>query len=217
VPDGDAESDLAAGEFSAWLRGMSAALRGDHSSDVPCGGCTACCRASQFVHVAPDEADTLAHIPPALLFPAPRMPRGHLVLGYDERGHCPMRVDDRCSIYEHRPRACRTYDCRIFPAAGLEPDGEAKEDLRQRIRRWRFSHPSPTDRVEHDAVRSAAALLSTHREVVPDDVTITDATQLAVLAVRIHDLFVDGTVGEPAPADPDPCAVRVELRRRRPG
>jgi hypothetical protein len=25
-----------------------------------------------------------------------------------------MLVDDRCSIYEDRPRACRTYDCRIL-------------------------------------------------------------------------------------------------------
>ena len=38
-------------------------------SDVPCNGCTACCRSSQFVHVGPDEADTLAHIPAELLFP----------------------------------------------------------------------------------------------------------------------------------------------------
>ena len=31
-----------------------------------------------------------------------------------------MLVDGRCSIYEHRPRTCRTYDCRIFTATGLD-------------------------------------------------------------------------------------------------
>src|SRR5205814_1248545 len=80
---------LPAGSFSAWLGGMRRALGGERASDVPCDGCTACCRSSQFVHIGPDEADTLAHIPTELLFPAPGLPRGNVVLGYDEHGHCP--------------------------------------------------------------------------------------------------------------------------------
>ncbi len=42
------------------------------------------------------------------------------------------------------------------------------------------------------------------------------ATQLAVLAVEVHDLFLarDPTSGTVSPADPDPEAVRVEVRRR---
>ncbi len=83
---------------------MQRALRGDGGTDVPCGTCTACCTSSQFVHIEPDETDTLAHIPADVLFPAPLAPRGHVLLGYDERGHCPMLVDNACSIYEHRPR-----------------------------------------------------------------------------------------------------------------
>lgn len=60
---------------------MQAALRGEGEADVPCGSCTACCTASQFVHIEPDEADALAHIPRQLLFPAPRLPRGHVLMG----------------------------------------------------------------------------------------------------------------------------------------
>src|SRR5947207_512379 len=101
-----------AGDAAAWVTATRAAIGNGESADVPCDGCTACCTASQFVHVEPDEHDALAHIPPALLFPAPRRPAGHVVMGYDERGHCPMLVEGACSIYEHRPRACRTYDCR---------------------------------------------------------------------------------------------------------
>ncbi len=63
--------ELAAGAFSSWLDGMQGALRGDRSSDVPCGGCTACCTASQFIHIGPGEADTLAHIPPRCCSPRP--------------------------------------------------------------------------------------------------------------------------------------------------
>ncbi len=63
-----------------------------------------------FVHIKPDETQTLRRIPRALLFPAPGLPKGHRVMGYDDRGYCPMLVDDKCSIYEDRPQACRTYD-----------------------------------------------------------------------------------------------------------
>ncbi len=183
---------LAAGGFSAWLAGMRQALAGTGrggGSDVPCAGCTACCTSSQFVHIGPDETDTLAHIPAELLFPAPRMPRGNVLLGYDENGHCPMLVDGACSIYEHRPRTCRTYECRVFPAAGIDAD---KPAVARRARQWRFDHPTDVDQAEHAAVRAAAAYVA-HR----DDLAAT-ATQRAVLAVRIHDAFVGR--GD----DPDP-------------
>ncbi len=150
------EDELPAGAFSTWLTDMRAALRGERDADVPCGTCTACCTSSQFVHIAPDETDTLAHIPAALVFPAPRLPKGHVLLGFDERGHCPMLIDGRCSIYEHRPRTCRTYDCRVFPAAGLEADQPA---IAARARQWRFSFPAAADRADCDAVRAAARAL----------------------------------------------------------
>jgi uncharacterized protein len=168
-----ADDDLPAGDFSPWLDGMREALRGERDSDVPCAGCTACCTSAQFVHVAPDETDTLAHIPPALLFPAPRMPRGHVLLGYDERGHCPMLVDDRCSIYEHRPRACRTYDCRIFAATGVEVDDD-KPEIARRVRRWRFTFPTDADRARRSEVRAAV------RVRAPEMTT----TEIAVRAIE---------------------------------
>jgi len=209
--DGNAneERDLPAGDFSEWITEMHGALRGDHPSVVPCGGCTACCTASQFIHIAPDERDTLARIPKQLRFPAPRMPRGHVLLGYDERGHCPMLIDEKCSIYEHRPRTCRTYDCRIFPATGLLVDDDDKALIAQRAQQWRFSYPAPADRLEHEAARAAATYLRDHPDVFADGTAPVNATQLAVAAVEMHDLFVDPTV------DVDPHEVRVELSRRR--
>ncbi len=183
------------GDFSSWMVQITTALRGDGDSDVPCGGCTACCTSSQFVTIEPDEVDTLAHIPAVLLFPAPRRPPGHVVLGYDERGHCPMLADGGCSIYEHRPRACRAYDCRVFTAAGVVPD---KPAIAERVVRWRFDHPTAADRAGHDAVRAAARFLDAHPEVAPAPL---DATRRAVLALEIHALFVGS-------ADPEPDAVR---------
>ena len=169
------DAPLDAGDFASWLRDMQAAIRGERTADVPCDGCTACCTSAQFVHIEPDESDTLAHIPAHLLFPAPLRPRGHVLLGYDERGHCPMLVDNRCSIYEHRPRACRTYDCRVFPAAGIDPDD--KPLIARQARRWRFSLPTDADRAEHDAVRAAAAALGAREGTM-------SATERALRAVN---------------------------------
>jgi hypothetical protein len=204
-----AEPYLDAGSFSAWLAAMTTALVGEGDADVPCGDCTACCRSAQFVPVGSDEADTIAHVPRALLFPAPRRP-GHFVLGYDERGHCPMLVDDRCSIYEHRPRACRMYDCRVFPASGVEVDAAAQPDLARRVSRWRFTYDGPGDHLRHDAVRAAAAFLRHHADALPEGAVPGNAPQLAALAVELHEQFVaaDGVV------EPDPSAVRVTLTRR---
>ncbi len=170
MPD---DADLPAGDFSTWLAGMESALRRERDSDVPCAGCTACCTSSQFVHIEPDERDTLAHIPAELLFPAPLRPRGHVVLGYDERGHCPMLVDGACSIYAHRPWTCRTYDCRIFAATGVELDDPAQGAIAERASRWRFGFPTPEDVAAHEALRHAAAAIES-----------TNATQHAVLAIE---------------------------------
>jgi hypothetical protein len=179
---------LPAGAFASWLRGMEAALRGEAAADVPCGACTACCTSSQFVHIAPDETDTLGHIPKELLFPAPRMPRGHVLLGYDERGHCPMLTDGGCSIYEHRPRTCRTYDCRIFAATGLSVDAgdPAKAGIARQAVRWAFTFPTDEDRRRHAAVRAAVTALQAGGPARPP----APLTELAVGAVETHEEFI---------------------------
>ncbi len=207
------DQPLPAGSFSAWLTGIERALEGEAPSDVPCGTCTACCTSSLFVHIGPDEADTLARVPAQLLFPAPRMPRGNVLMGYDQNGHCPMLVDGGCSIYRHRPRTCRTYDCRIFPAAGLEPDSD-KVSIARQARRWRFDVADESSQVEHDAVRAAARWVREHRDQLPDGTVPANATHHAVLAVRVHAAFLrhEGGTARPAVVDPAPGAVEALLR-----
>lgn len=192
MPDGTVTEDgpLPAGPFSAWLAGMQRALRGEAGSEVPCGGCTACCTSAQFVPIGPEETETLARIPRELLFPAPRRPVGHVLLGYDEHGRCPMLIDGACSIYDDRPTACRVYDCRIFPAAGVEPDDAGKVAIARRARRWRFSYPGEADRAEHDAVRAASRFVREHADVLPPDVVPHNPTQHAVFVIELHDVFL---------------------------
>src|SRR3954447_22749607 len=143
-----------AGDLASWLARIEGVLRHGDEADVPCGACTACCTSSQFVHIEPDELDTLAHVPKALRFPAPGRPPGHVVLGYDERGHCPMLVDGACSIYAHRPRTCRRYDCRVFAATGVTADQPA---IASRARDWESPSAGDDEGPLHGALRAAAA------------------------------------------------------------
>jgi uncharacterized protein len=200
---------LDAGDFGTWLVGIQQALDGDGGSDVPCDGCTACCRSSQFIPIEPDETETRSHIPPELLFPAPRRPEGHALLGYDEHGRCPMLVDDACSIYEHRPRACRRYDCRVLAATGLGLAEDADQPLvAERARRWRFAYATPGDRDRDESLRAAASYLDDHAGDLPEGAVPAHAAPRAALAIGIHDLFLG--------REPDAAAVgvAVELRAR---
>jgi Fe-S-cluster containining protein len=188
VPD---EHLLDAGVFSEWLAGMQAAIRGEAESDVPCGSCTACCRSSHFVHIEPDETGALTRIPVALQFPAPRLPPGNVLMGYDEHGHCPMLTDTGCSIYEDRPRTCRTYDCRLFAAAGVTLEEAEKAEINERVAQWRFRYPAPADREREAAVRAAAAYMWEHGEPGPGYVIPVNVTNVAVRAVELYEQFLE--------------------------
>lgn len=159
---------LSAGSFSLWLDATLAGLESASEADVACGTCVGCCASSQFVHVGADEADALAHIPADLLFDAPG--GEGKVMGYDEQGRCPMLTDAGCSIYEHRPQTCRTYDCRVFEAAGVHAD---QPRVRERADRWRFEIADDEEQARLDEVRERAA-----------DLGEKPALQRAVLALR---------------------------------
>ena len=130
-----------AGGFSEWLRNAEVSLRsGTGGSSVPCGTCTACCRSSMFVHIRPEETQTRQRIPRNLLFPAPGLPKGHVLMGYNDRGHCPMLIENKCSIYEDRPQTCREYDCRVFTATGISVSQQTQDEIAERTASWTFSY-----------------------------------------------------------------------------
>ena len=107
------------------------------------------------------------------------------------------------------------YDCRVFPAAGVEVDDD-QPDIARRARRWRFEHPSEADWVRHDAVRAAARFVRERADLLPDGVVVSNPTQRAVLAIHMHEAFLgrDGQSDRAVVVDPEPEAVRVVLTRR---
>jgi Fe-S-cluster containining protein len=211
-----------AGAFSGWLR----AARRAHElkvidAEVPCGSCTACCRSFLFIHIKPDETRTLARVPKQLLFPAPGSPKGHVLMGYNHKGECPMFVENRCSIYDDRPRTCRDFDCRVFAAAGVGPDDDGPQALiAAQARRWEFERPTAADHEEFSAVRAAGAFLREHRASLPGGLA-DSPVPIALLAIRIYRLFLasnGGPVeGRPGPSDAEIArAVLAELEKIEP-
>ena len=102
---------------------------------MPCGDCHACCRSAYFIPVAPDDRRALEVIPAPLLFPVPGRDADQRLLGFDDKGCCPMLKDGACTIYDARPATCRSYDCRVFAACGLADPDTAKADVTARARR----------------------------------------------------------------------------------
>ena len=181
--------DIDAGGFSSWLAKMVEAKQKNATSDVPCGDCNACCRASQFVQIEASERKALARIPKQLLFAAPGLEDGTLIMGYDEKGHCPMLKNNACSIYSVRPKTCRTYDCRLFAGAGIVIPGKEKRGVRQQVERWRFQYPTEKDALEHKAMRAAAAHARHEKAGGPGSPPI-HPTRLALRALDTYQDFM---------------------------
>ena len=163
----DESLPVAAGDFSHWLHGAEVSLRsGDGGADVPCDACRGCCRSSMFIHIKPEETQTLRRIPRALLFPAPGLPKGHVLMGYGDQGQCPMFVNNECSIYEDRPQACRDYDCRVFAATGVLVDIETQPEIARRVKEWVFTYKGEEGREEARSLRGSGSLSCREQRLV---------------------------------------------------
>ncbi|HWE48562.1 MAG TPA: hypothetical protein VG273_02160 [Bryobacteraceae bacterium] len=166
-----------------------------------------------FIHIKPEETETVGHIPRALLFPAPGLPEGHVLMGYTDEGLCPMFVNGECSIYEHRPQTCRSYDCRVFAATGVPVD-ESQTEIADRVRAWAFSYKGEGERAEHGTVMQAAAFLQRSRDLSPKGSIPAYPVQLAALAVKIYKLFSDlgEKSGEDTPAKSDAAIAQAIVK-----
>ena len=210
-------ASLPAGEFAVWLSGAEAILQaGAGTADVPCGACRGCCRASMFIHIRPEEKQTLSRIPRALLFPAPGLPKGHVLMGYDDQGQCPMFKDNACSIYEARPLTCRAYDCRVFAATGIAVDEAAQPEIAERVRSWAFTFDNES-RDAQGRLREAAEFLAANRDLFPPGSLPSYPVQLASLAVGVYKLFGELRAEHPAGSEAAIAqGILAALRQRRP-
>ena len=199
---------VSAGVFSSWLRRCRYMLLADTGMDVPCGDCRACCTSSKFVTVRPDEKVTLSRIPEKYLFRAPLQPGGNLVMGYDENGHCPMFRENRCTIYHDRPAACRNFDCRVFSAAGVQPDGKDAAICRQ-VNLWKFEYPCDSDRYLHKCVGDAARFIKDKPHRFPGGRVPEDTVQIAISSIKACTVFITEQNGPAIGQTDKAAAVRI--------
>ncbi|MCA9733076.1 MAG: YkgJ family cysteine cluster protein [Deferribacteres bacterium] len=189
-----------AGDFSSWLEQIHNSQHTGEGMDVPCGQCTACCESSYFIHIQPEETETLAAIPDELKFAAPGLPKGHVLLGYNQQGRCPMFTGKGCAIYAVRPRTCRQYDCRIFKATGLAESGSNKQKIIQQAQCWHFEYTSKEDKKKLQAVQAAARFIDEHTASFPPGFIPPNPTQQAILAIKVYEVFLQET-GDNASGD----------------
>jgi Fe-S-cluster containining protein len=193
---GPLKAEIPAGAFGDWLERFRASLVGDQGSDVPCGECTGCCISGYSVQVRPEDNRARARIPAELLISALGLARGERTLAARADGTCPMLSDRTCTIYQDRPQTCRDYDCRVFAAARMEAGGIDKEVINRRVRQWRFTYPSESDRNAHDAVAAAATFIRQKRSSFPGQLAPTGPTGVAVLACESYSVFLLTRIGE---------------------
>ena len=184
-----------AGDYIRWIDDISLSNHRskNNAPNVPCGDCNACCRSSYFIHIRKHETETLKHIPKELLFPAPGQSLGNQLMGFDQQGKCPMLINDKCSIYDHRPQTCRDYDCRIFAAANIKPGGAEKNEVDKQVKQWQFDHElsraDSSDAAQAlEATRHAATFLKKFAQKF--DQQLQNPTQVALLAISIYQHFL---------------------------
>jgi hypothetical protein len=134
-----------------------------------------------------------------------------IVIGFDADGYCPMLVARNCSIYEHRPKTCRTFDCRVLAAAGLLEEGRWSDRINQRVRAWKFTYATAESMQRHDAVMRAASFIRSSASLFPGGRVPTRPLDIAVLAVKVHEVFAPSNLSRP-PAEL--AAAVVESSRR---
>lgn len=113
--------------------------------DVPCNGCTLCCR-HDAVRLLPGDDPKQYKTEQHDHFP------GQLMLAHKPNGDCIYLGEHGCTIYERRPRMCREMDCRLIAlrtsftkARRLNKKGLLREPIwkkgRELLRNWAPDKP----------------------------------------------------------------------------
>jgi hypothetical protein len=77
---------------------------------VPCNGCRMCC---YHLRIEVEPQDDIRHLD------IETHEDGGQTLRRREDGSCVHLGPEGCTVYAHRPRGCRTYDCRLFSLLGI--------------------------------------------------------------------------------------------------
>ena len=96
---------------------------------VPCRPCSACCH---YPGIVVDEKRDLKRLPHLL---TERSSEGELVLQRRPDGACAHLGPHGCTIYDQRSAVCRSFDCRVYAAMGV--DGRCDDS--HQLPDWEFT------------------------------------------------------------------------------
>lgn len=143
-------------------------LRTKDVINVPCDGCTACCRSDMRVNLSEDETERFPHV----------IEDGRPVLAKNGRDCVMFDVENnRCSVYEDRPIVCKTYDCRQLWMAGFRNLNRGIE-MNERLDEWRTQVHNDLD------IGVVAMMWHTARQFVKEG-NVDIAMAAAMGAVRV--------------------------------
>jgi hypothetical protein len=81
----------------------------NEQTDVPCGGCTECCKSGQGLFLHPEQGDDVSSYQVKVVADS----EGPVyLLATTESGACVYLGASGCTIYDRRPLLCRSFDCR---------------------------------------------------------------------------------------------------------
>lgn len=75
---------------------------------VPCGSCHLCCRL--MTPILPEKGDNPKDYQTAICISPGKAP--YMILDRRDNGDCIYLGHDGCTIHDHAPWTCRTFDCR---------------------------------------------------------------------------------------------------------
>jgi hypothetical protein len=80
-------------------------------TDVPCNGCTECCRSNQGLFLHPEQGDQVESYRHRVMTDQ-ATGKPVFLLATEANGQCVYLGASGCTIYDRRPLLCRTFDCR---------------------------------------------------------------------------------------------------------
>jgi Fe-S-cluster containining protein len=107
------------GSVTTYMRKLEQGRR-DGNVRVPCGSCNACCRTPYLLIELQDGE--LGDFPEAVRLEEETGSGNRWMLPKAEDGSCAHLIDGKCSIYQRRPKCCRSYDCRVHILVGCGPN-----------------------------------------------------------------------------------------------
>lgn len=97
--------------FSPRTMALIAPLANGETANVPCNGCTACCK-NEFKMLLPEQGDDVNSYQVEWI-DIPKLGRRPM-LANKPNGECVYLTDAGCSIHDRAPTICRAFDCRRF-------------------------------------------------------------------------------------------------------